>query len=272
MQAGPRPPRANSRVARERVTRREISSNCHVSAESPILSRNDRPAARPAAMRRAGVEGSGLAGRCGGRSSGRCVPSSWTAFAVFGFGRVTPDVDVCLLGDPAPSHGVEQVPEIAQGEVGEEDDRTLRHSRHLDFEEVRKRRRGGILEGVAHQPSGERGADACANRSGAWLRRSAVLRPAGPPRRWLPVGGPARRPPRCGEKTLKRVNRVIAELKVRSSPPAAVRHAVEEAQETVRALRGCAGGCRPDHAKRSTRRRRRRRPERRRRRRRSSST
>jgi DivIVA domain-containing protein len=35
---------------------------------------------------------------------------------------------------------------------------------------------------------------------------------------------------------VKRVNRVIAELKVRSSPPAAVRHAVEEAEETVQGL------------------------------------
>jgi len=38
------------------------------------------------------------------------------------------------------------------------------------------------------------------------------------------------------ETYVKRVNRVIAELKVRSSPPAAVRHAVEEAQATVQGL------------------------------------
>jgi DivIVA domain-containing protein len=35
---------------------------------------------------------------------------------------------------------------------------------------------------------------------------------------------------------VKRVNRAIAELKVRSSPPAAVRHAVEGAEETVQGL------------------------------------
>ena len=38
------------------------------------------------------------------------------------------------------------------------------------------------------------------------------------------------------DKYVKRVNRVIAELKVRSSPPAAVRHAVEGAEETVQGL------------------------------------
>lgn len=35
---------------------------------------------------------------------------------------------------------------------------------------------------------------------------------------------------------IQRINRVIAELKVRSSPPAAVRHAVEEAEGTVQGL------------------------------------
>lgn len=35
---------------------------------------------------------------------------------------------------------------------------------------------------------------------------------------------------------VQRINRVIAELKVRSSPPAAVRHAIEEAEGTVRGL------------------------------------
>jgi DivIVA domain-containing protein len=35
---------------------------------------------------------------------------------------------------------------------------------------------------------------------------------------------------------VQRINRVIAELKVRSSPPAAVRHAVEEAEGTVQGL------------------------------------
>ena len=35
---------------------------------------------------------------------------------------------------------------------------------------------------------------------------------------------------------IKRVNRVIAELKVRSSPPAAVRHALEQAQDKVQGL------------------------------------
>src|SRR4029450_4397235 len=35
---------------------------------------------------------------------------------------------------------------------------------------------------------------------------------------------------------IQRINRVIAELKVRSSPPAAVRHAVEEAEGTVQSL------------------------------------
>ena len=34
----------------------------------------------------------------------------------------------------------------------------------------------------------------------------------------------------------KRVNRVIAELKVRASPQAAVRHALEQAEEKVRGL------------------------------------
>jgi DivIVA domain-containing protein len=38
------------------------------------------------------------------------------------------------------------------------------------------------------------------------------------------------------DKYVKRVNRVIAELKVRSSPPAAVRHAIEGAEETVQGL------------------------------------
>src|SRR5258705_8552840 len=35
---------------------------------------------------------------------------------------------------------------------------------------------------------------------------------------------------------IKRVNRVIAELKVRSSPPAAVRHALEQAEDKVQGL------------------------------------
>ena len=35
---------------------------------------------------------------------------------------------------------------------------------------------------------------------------------------------------------VKRVNRVIAELKVRGSPPAAVRHALEQAEEKVQGL------------------------------------
>ena len=49
---------------------------------------------------------------------------------------------------------------------------------------------------------------------------------------------------RAVEAYVKRVNRVIAELKVRSSPPAAVRHALEEAegkvQELLRAAREAA--------------------------------
>jgi DivIVA domain-containing protein len=39
---------------------------------------------------------------------------------------------------------------------------------------------------------------------------------------------------------VQRINRVIAELKVRSSPPAAVRHAVEEAEGTVQGLLNAA--------------------------------
>jgi DivIVA domain-containing protein len=39
---------------------------------------------------------------------------------------------------------------------------------------------------------------------------------------------------------IKRVNRVIAELKVRSSPPAAVRHALEEAEDKVQGLLAAA--------------------------------
>jgi hypothetical protein len=67
---------------------------------------------------------------------------------------VAPDVDVCLLGDPAPSHGVEEVPKIAQREVREEDDGRWGTLRILaDFERERRRRRGGILEGMAHEPS-----------------------------------------------------------------------------------------------------------------------
>ena len=38
------------------------------------------------------------------------------------------------------------------------------------------------------------------------------------------------------DKYVKRVNRVIAEVKVRSSPPAAVRHALEQAEEKVQEL------------------------------------
>src|SRR5438132_2466646 len=41
---------------------------------------------------------------------------------------------------------------------------------------------------------------------------------------------------RAVDAYIKRVNRVIAELKVRSSPPAAVRHALEEAEGTVQEL------------------------------------
>jgi DivIVA domain-containing protein len=41
---------------------------------------------------------------------------------------------------------------------------------------------------------------------------------------------------RAVEAYVKRVNRVIAELKVRSSPPAAVRHALEEAEAKVQGL------------------------------------
>src|SRR5262249_31292935 len=38
------------------------------------------------------------------------------------------------------------------------------------------------------------------------------------------------------DKYVKRVNRVIAELKVRGSPPAAVRHALEQAEGKVQGL------------------------------------
>src|SRR5712691_10884713 len=41
---------------------------------------------------------------------------------------------------------------------------------------------------------------------------------------------------RAVDAYIKRVNRVIAELKVRSSPPAAVRHALEQAEEKVQGL------------------------------------
>jgi DivIVA domain-containing protein len=41
---------------------------------------------------------------------------------------------------------------------------------------------------------------------------------------------------RAVDAYIKRVNRVIAELKVRSSPPAAVRHALEDAEGTVQEL------------------------------------
>jgi DivIVA domain-containing protein len=41
---------------------------------------------------------------------------------------------------------------------------------------------------------------------------------------------------RAVDAYIRRVNRVIAELKVRSSPPAAVRHALEEAEGTVQEL------------------------------------
>ena len=41
---------------------------------------------------------------------------------------------------------------------------------------------------------------------------------------------------RAVDAYIKRVNRVIAELKVRSSPPAAVRHALEQAEEKVQEL------------------------------------
>ena len=41
---------------------------------------------------------------------------------------------------------------------------------------------------------------------------------------------------RAVDAYIKRVNRVIAELKVRSSPPAAVRHALEQAEDKVQGL------------------------------------
>src|SRR5207245_4505936 len=41
---------------------------------------------------------------------------------------------------------------------------------------------------------------------------------------------------RAVDAYIKRVNRVIAELKVRSSPPAAVRHALEQAEEEDQGL------------------------------------
>ena len=41
---------------------------------------------------------------------------------------------------------------------------------------------------------------------------------------------------RAVDTYIKRVNRVIAELKVRSSPPAAVRHALEQAEEKAQGL------------------------------------
>jgi DivIVA domain-containing protein len=41
---------------------------------------------------------------------------------------------------------------------------------------------------------------------------------------------------RAVDAYIKRVNRVIAELKVRASPPAAVRHALEQAEEKVQGL------------------------------------
>src|SRR5204862_2080018 len=41
---------------------------------------------------------------------------------------------------------------------------------------------------------------------------------------------------RAVDAYVKRVNRVIAELKVRSSPPSAVRHALEEAEAKVQGL------------------------------------
>jgi DivIVA domain-containing protein len=47
---------------------------------------------------------------------------------------------------------------------------------------------------------------------------------------------------RAVDAYIKRVNRVIAELKVRSSPPAAVRHALEEAEGTVQELLQAARG------------------------------
>jgi DivIVA domain-containing protein len=153
---------------------------------------------------------------------------------------VTPDVDVCLLGDAAPSHGVEQVPKVAEGEVREENDGTLGHSPHLDFERVRSRRRGGILEGVAHEPSGANetqkpaptGAESAQEHGFADLQFYV-------PQDLLDVRFPAavRGYDRGAVETyVKRVNRVIAELKVRSSPPAAVRHAIEGAEETVQGL------------------------------------
>ena len=45
---------------------------------------------------------------------------------------------------------------------------------------------------------------------------------------------------RAVDAYIKRVNRVIAELKVRSSPPAAVRHALEEAEDKVQGLLAAA--------------------------------
>src|SRR5437660_9829157 len=41
---------------------------------------------------------------------------------------------------------------------------------------------------------------------------------------------------RAVDAYIKRINRVIAELKVRSSPPAAVRHALEQAEEKAQGL------------------------------------
>ena len=109
-----------------------------------------------------------------------------------------------------------------------------------DFERERRRRRGGILEGVAHEPSraneaqkpAPTGADSAQEHGFADLQFYV-------PQDLLDVRFPAavRGYDRAAvDKYVKRVNRVIAELKVRSSPPAAVRHAVEGAEETVQGL------------------------------------
>jgi DivIVA domain-containing protein len=106
----------------------------------------------------------------------------------------------------------------------------------IDFERVRRRRRGGILEGMAHEPSGaneaQKPAPTAAEHGFADLQYYV-------PQDLLDVRFPSavRGYDRDAVETyVKRVNRAIAELKVRSSPPAAVRHAVEGAEETVQGL------------------------------------